>query len=376
VNVLFLTILAFGLNLSDFAGFSREWQCYRSPTRCLQYDYDHSGIVDLYDLELFIDGWIMSATVTVSGLESPFDALNGIYTESGEFNGRPRYVFGEDAAIGWSGSVWFLVDASAPENIWTGNDGTYPDGDFVANEETEATGTATVEEYIEEVFGAPVITATAGSDSITVTVDGYTGALHTVLYKPIGALAWIEGGTVSDDGDVVISGLSAGNYYVIAYSSNDGGNSTPSNLLYVSVSSGGDYIEEAVYSLITSDAAIVNAVSSRVYPQTIPQTVLLPSIRYNLISSGREHNTVLAEDMVEARFQIDVISGTYKQVRQVAEVVRLALDKYSGTVGNVTIQCIHLINEMDYYSDATGNDQLRRFGKTQEYTVWYNQALS
>lgn len=84
---------------------------------------------------------------------------------------------------------------------------------------------------------APVITVAAGTDSLTVSITGDAGVLHTVKYKLASAPAWSVGGIRSGDGDVVISSLSAGTYQVIAYSSDSGVLSQPSNLQVVVVAS-------------------------------------------------------------------------------------------------------------------------------------------
>jgi len=87
------------------------------------------------------------------------------------------------------------------------------------------TGTATVDVYVS----APAITLAAGTDSLTVTIAGDAGVTNTVLYK-LASGEWAVGGSRTGDGDVAISGLVAGVYQVLAYSSYTGHNSPPSNL--------------------------------------------------------------------------------------------------------------------------------------------------
>lgn len=78
--------------------------------------------------------------------------------------------------------------------------------------------------------GAPTIVVTAGADSLAVSIDGDTGATHTVLYKLAAASAWSAGGSRTGDGVVTIASLAAGTYHVQAYSTLDGANSAPGNL--------------------------------------------------------------------------------------------------------------------------------------------------
>ena len=73
---------------------------------------------------------------------------------------------------------------------------------------------------------APAITATAGTGSVTVTLDGDAGVTNYVVYKTSGAAAWTSGGSRSGDGDVVISGLTAGTTYLVSAYSDNGEYST------------------------------------------------------------------------------------------------------------------------------------------------------
>jgi len=73
---------------------------------------------------------------------------------------------------------------------------------------------------------APAITATAGTGSVTITIDGAAGVTNYVVYKTSGAAAWTSGGSRSGDGDVVISGLTAGTTYLVSAYSDNGEYST------------------------------------------------------------------------------------------------------------------------------------------------------
>lgn len=105
---------------------------------------------------------------------------------------------------------------------------------------------------------APVITVAAGTDSLTVSITGDAGVLHTVKYKLASAAAWSAGGSRSGDGTVVIADLDAGTYHVIAYSSADGVLSSPSNLI-VSVIASGDTTDDGMFARLEAWAAGVLA---------------------------------------------------------------------------------------------------------------------
>ena len=78
---------------------------------------------------------------------------------------------------------------------------------------------------------APTITVVAGSDSLTVSVTGDAGVMHTVFYKPSAVSTWAIGGARTGDGVLTLSDLTQGAYHVIAYSSKDGANSVPGRMI-------------------------------------------------------------------------------------------------------------------------------------------------
>jgi hypothetical protein len=189
---------------------------------------------------IFAERWLevsLPNQIQVMGITNPA-AVNGLYfldEANGFYNkgGNP-----EDCQI--------LLNLKLPENLfyWQIQTG---DGDWVANSELVSavtsspadldyttlepyTGKATVSGYVP---AAPAITAEVDGDLtgvLTVTIAGDAGVTHTVLYKLAEASMWSDGGSRTGDGEVSITGLASGTYQVMAYSSYDGHNSSPSNL--------------------------------------------------------------------------------------------------------------------------------------------------
>lgn len=116
-------------------------------------------------------------------------------------------------------------------------------------------GTEDFAEY--GMIGPPVVTdITTDTDSLTVSLTGDTSATHTVLYRLSTATEWTTGGTRTGNGNVTISGLSAGTYYVIAYSTLSGVNSTPGNLVPTSIQAVGVVLKEAIMAVLIDDARL------------------------------------------------------------------------------------------------------------------------
>lgn len=89
---------------------------------------------------------------------------------------------------------------------------------------------------------APTISAAAGTAQVTVTVDGDAGVTNYLKYKSSSQSAWQDGGSVSGDGDIVVTGLSNDTPYIFCvYSQASAGPySLPSAALIVTLAETAD----------------------------------------------------------------------------------------------------------------------------------------
>lgn len=138
----------------------------------------------------------------------------------------------------------------------------------------------------------------------------------------------------------------------------------------------GSTIEEAIYWILTNDATVVSLVSTRIYPNEIPQGKSMPAVSVQQISGVRDHSLDGPSGLVEARFQVNCWEDDYVGARTLAHAARLALNNYSGTVGTCVIQCIQMVNEIDTPVILPGADVLKRFGKSLDFIIWFDEVTS
>jgi hypothetical protein len=132
-------------------------------------------------------------------------------------------------------------------------------------------------------------------------------------------------------------------------------------------------IEEAVFDLLRLDDTVYGLVSSRIYPQIIPQNTSLPALEYEIISAPRGHHFTDMTDLVPARFQITAWSETYSNLRTISDAVRNAIDSLQETVGSVEIASCLMIDEVDLVETVPGADQLRRYGRALDFRITYRE---
>ncbi len=132
-------------------------------------------------------------------------------------------------------------------------------------------------------------------------------------------------------------------------------------------------IEKALFTRITTDTTIATLISTRFFPNQIPQGQLLPAAIYQQGKGEREHTMAGPAGLVNAEYTITCYAVSYSQVKTLSETIRKRLDGYKGTVGDVVIGGIFLVDEVDVPSFKAGTDVLNRFGKSLTFVVWFKE---
>lgn len=116
-------------------------------------------------------------------------------------------------------------------------------------------------------------------------------------------------------------------------------------------------VTEAIYTQLSGAAGLSALVSTRVYPELMPQSPTLPAVVYQMISNDREERHGGQTGDARPRFQITCWASTPLAAAAVAEQVRLALMAMSGSVASVTIRGVWNAGETRGYEP----DTLRHF---------------
>lgn len=124
-------------------------------------------------------------------------------------------------------------------------------------------------------------------------------------------------------------------------------------------------IGKAIYDLLSNDATVSGLVSTRVYPDTVPQNASFPYVAYTTTSTlpTDAKDGVSRLDVVGV--QVDIYSRDYSVTQAIAAACRDALDRYSGTNNGVQVDGIKFDNQ------AAGNyeQQIGVFWVSQDYSI-------
>lgn len=112
-------------------------------------------------------------------------------------------------------------------------------------------------------------------------------------------------------------------------------------------------IGKAISARLKAHAGTAALVGTRVRPSRLEQGVKYPAIVYQVIGSPRTHlmgDTSDASRWVTANMQVDCYAKTYAEAQALAEQVRLALSRWSGTAGGVAVEVV-------FFEDARDMDE-------------------
>ena len=116
-------------------------------------------------------------------------------------------------------------------------------------------------------------------------------------------------------------------------------------------------IEQAIRYILVNDAT-VKAITTRIYPSTLPQNPIYPLILYIRISGYRDYTLMGPSGMAHPRFQIEAWAETYAAAKSLANAIRVCLNGYRGTSGTVRIGSFLIQSERDFFESEVQCHQI------------------
>jgi len=130
-------------------------------------------------------------------------------------------------------------------------------------------------------------------------------------------------------------------------------------------------IEYAVKYLIQQDATLLGLVSTRIYPNPLPENPTYPSIGYQQISDVNHSSHSGSSQLATTRLQLDVWHNTYDAAKTVRDNLKRVLRDYKGTVinGTYTDRIDRIIWDNDQVMFDT---ETRKYHRVIDLLIWHN----
>lgn len=121
---------------------------------------------------------------------------------------------------------------------------------------------------------------------------------------------------------------------------------------------------KAIYSILVNDADVNATVSGRIFPQIAAQGAAFPFAVYVLQDTSPSDTKSGVSTLDEVRYDIVVAAETYAEATDLTEKIRLALDRYTGTVAGINVDSIQFID-----LDVDNDPDTETFVSSSEYIL-------
>lgn len=132
-------------------------------------------------------------------------------------------------------------------------------------------------------------------------------------------------------------------------------------------------IENALVSLLKADDALNARVSGRVFPAVIKQGIQLPSVVFQRYATNRQYGAGGSVSLLTANFQITVWAESYTEAAEIGDLIRAAANGYTGTVSDIAIDHIEILDEGDNPSLAAENESIDRYGRYVDTKIFFTE---
>ena len=123
--------------------------------------------------------------------------------------------------------------------------------------------------------------------------------------------------------------------------------------------------ETFLYARLLADATVAGYVGTRIFPVLAPMGTAMPLAVYQRTGVSREPALNGPTGSPTITVQLTTYGTSYIVLKQIARAIRLSVDGYRGTYGNVTIERTNLTGEVDGAEMPT-DDQMLPFYYVQQ----------
>ena len=116
-------------------------------------------------------------------------------------------------------------------------------------------------------------------------------------------------------------------------------------------------VGKAIYSILSDNAAVDALISDRIYPNVAKQTSAFPFVIYQVTGDSPTDTKDGVSPLDENAILVMCYSQTYTQASDLADKVRIALDRVDGTYEGVELQGIQYLSyneDFDVKDDDDG----------------------
>ena len=127
---------------------------------------------------------------------------------------------------------------------------------------------------------------------------------------------------------------------------------------------------KAIYSILAENSGVASSVGTRIYPQIAEQGAAFPFIVYVLRDIEPSDTKSGASTLDEIRYDIIAAAETYAALASLTERIRLALDRFSGTISGIVVDSIQFTD-----LDVTNEPDTETYLSSSEFVVRVKRTI-
>lgn len=132
-------------------------------------------------------------------------------------------------------------------------------------------------------------------------------------------------------------------------------------------------IEAAFRTILVGAPAVAALVADRVYFGNRPQNEQRASVVLSLTTSTPQHTHDGSGGWTDGSMRLDVLAPTYKAAKELAALIRAAIDNYAGTVAGVNVALIEVESVEDIESAPLEGRAVPTFGVSIEASFLFTE---
>jgi hypothetical protein len=129
-----------------------------------------------------------------------------------------------------------------------------------------------------------------------------------------------------------------------------------------------------LYDYLVADEGVGAVVGDRIYYKLLPRDATLPALVIQEISTPRDYDNAGESDLKESRYQVSCWADTAYAADQAANAVVAAVSGYAGTMGDVDIDAIFVVDDGDLDEIEPQAEEQTRHGKRLELEIWHTES--
>lgn len=131
--------------------------------------------------------------------------------------------------------------------------------------------------------------------------------------------------------------------------------------------------EAALRQILIETPSTAEILCTRIFPVIAPATVTLPFAVYRRSSIRREATFTGPLGNPTVTIELLIADESYESVRGTADAIRVALDGWTGMVGDLIIRQTFLQNESDSFAQLQGSEMPAVYTVSQSYNVIWEE---